>query len=249
MWRTPDCRLPNDDKRLALMVGYTNYRWKKKKDTILAFFSISDDGQFLVQKRLQKERSFVTKTIEQKRKAGRKSAEARALKNNNTGSTAVPTAVPTAGSTDGQQPIPTPIPRPISGGGGSAEPVPIRIRIMTAAGMQDCTTSGRLNGNHSDMLQVEKWRELGLTDDEIVSVVEEVSQGRPPASSFSYFTQPMQRYAGEKSAPALKPIEGQANAPFRGSFKQTDDTADRIRRLAERGATLRPPSELDHGDG
>lgn len=89
-WRTPDCALPNDERRLAIMVGVTQSKWAKLRGTILAFWHESDGK--LYQKRLTVQRGFVEKNRQQKVNAGNASAKAKSLKNNYTASTAVPTA-------------------------------------------------------------------------------------------------------------------------------------------------------------
>jgi uncharacterized protein YdaU (DUF1376 family) len=54
-WRSPDCDLPDDDKRLAIMVGVSPKKWLTIRQSILPFFS-SENGR-LTQKRLSAERA------------------------------------------------------------------------------------------------------------------------------------------------------------------------------------------------
>lgn len=70
-WRTEGCCLPDDDSRLARMLGVTAARWRKLKPTVMAFWTL-DGGQWK-QARLSKERQFV----EEKRAKNRASADAR----------------------------------------------------------------------------------------------------------------------------------------------------------------------------
>ena len=102
-WRTETCSLPNNDARLALMVGVTKGKWNKLKPTIMSFWRLSN-GEW-TQKKLTKQRDFVSKQREQKRIAGEASARARALKSLDTSATAVELPLPTAS----QQPKPIPI--------------------------------------------------------------------------------------------------------------------------------------------
>jgi len=102
-WRTEACALPDNDARLALMVGVTKGKWNKMKPTIMSFWRLSDEGW--TQKKLTSQRAFVSKQREQKRIAGEASAKARALKSLDTSSTAVDPPLPTAP----QQPKPIPI--------------------------------------------------------------------------------------------------------------------------------------------
>ena len=103
-WRSPTCSLPNDDKRLAIMVGVTAGKWAKLKPTIMAFWDL--DGDAWKQKKLTKERQYAEKKREQKRAAGKASAEAKSRKTKDRH----PTDVATADATADQLPIPIPIP-------------------------------------------------------------------------------------------------------------------------------------------
>lgn len=68
-WRSPDCSLPDDDSRLARMLGITASRWAKLRPTIMAFWKL-ENGVW-TQKRLRKERTFVEDKREKNSKAGR----------------------------------------------------------------------------------------------------------------------------------------------------------------------------------
>lgn len=70
-WRSPNCALPDDDARIARMLGITAGRWAKLKGTVMAFWSLGTSGW--TQKRLSKERAFV----EKKRKTNSDAANAR----------------------------------------------------------------------------------------------------------------------------------------------------------------------------
>ena len=56
-WRSPNCRLPNDDKMLARYTKLTPAQWKRIKPMILSFFDEKDN--WLYQGRLSDESSFV----------------------------------------------------------------------------------------------------------------------------------------------------------------------------------------------
>lgn len=43
-WRSSDCALPDDDTRLARMLGITAGRWAKLKGTVMAFWTLTDKG-------------------------------------------------------------------------------------------------------------------------------------------------------------------------------------------------------------
>ena len=70
-WRMDGCALPDDDMRLAKILGVTKAKWAKLKPVVLAFWTL-DNGRWF-QARLNKERQFV----DQKREANRSAAESR----------------------------------------------------------------------------------------------------------------------------------------------------------------------------
>ncbi|MDL2408737.1 DUF1376 domain-containing protein [Rhizobium calliandrae] len=92
-WRTAECGLPDDDRRLALMVGVTPKKWATLKPVVMGFWTLREG--LWTQKRLTAGREFVERSREQKRAAGFASSNAKALKKNNTIPTAVVTEVPT----------------------------------------------------------------------------------------------------------------------------------------------------------
>lgn len=117
-WRSPGCRLKKDDTQLARMGRVTPAKWRKIKDTILAFWSESDG--YIKQKKLTEIYEKVQKNVEQKKQAGIASAEAKALKDKETSSTAVdePPQRPANGQPTNQNqnqsitPIPTNVGKP-----------------------------------------------------------------------------------------------------------------------------------------
>lgn len=100
-WRTPECCLPDNDRRLAIMVGVTVGKWAKLKPTVMDFWDL--DGGVWRQKKLTKVRAYANKLREQKRVAGKASSSAKSRKNKNTQPTSEPTAGVTADPTAGQQ--------------------------------------------------------------------------------------------------------------------------------------------------
>lgn len=105
-WRTPDCALPDDDKRLAIMVGVSPRKWAALRPVLVQFWTVKDGSW--TQKRLQSERDFVKRQSE----AGRAGAEARwrgkSLKKKDTGD-ATAYAKPMRSVCDLDAPTPTPI--------------------------------------------------------------------------------------------------------------------------------------------
>jgi uncharacterized protein YdaU (DUF1376 family) len=98
-WRTRDCSLPNDDKKLARFASVSPRIWKKIKPNVLEFFDLKNE--VFVQKRLTKERRYVA---EKSNKQAQK-ANARWLKTKETQD-----AVASGGICQTDTPTPTPTP-------------------------------------------------------------------------------------------------------------------------------------------
>jgi len=103
-WRSPDCMLPDDDKRLARFAKCSSRQWTKIKPAVMAFWTLSEHKWS--QKRLLKERFYVTAKREQQSQAGKASA----LKRKETQSTDAES--PLQRKANGR-PAPIPIPIPI----------------------------------------------------------------------------------------------------------------------------------------
>lgn len=85
-WRSPDCSIPDDDIRLARMARCDRRTWSRVKDTVMAFWKKEEDGK-LRQKRLTRERTYVSSISRRQSLAGKASA----LKRKELASTSVPT--------------------------------------------------------------------------------------------------------------------------------------------------------------
>lgn len=105
-WRSADCALPVDDKRLALMVGVTAKKWASLRSVIMAFWDETELGW--QQDRLTFERQRVKVLMDQKSSAGKASARSKSRKRKQVTPTGVGTEVATDGVTDAQQPEPYP---------------------------------------------------------------------------------------------------------------------------------------------
>lgn len=80
-WRNNGAPLPDDDARLARMLGVTVPRWRERlRPVLVEFFNIVDETW--AQKRLQKEWDFTQQKIEKNRENGSKGGRPRSLKNN-----------------------------------------------------------------------------------------------------------------------------------------------------------------------
>lgn len=111
---------------------------------------------------------------------------------------------------------------PGSGGGGAGEvDLTNRERLILAIWPKADPVSGitgyggqRL-GSPGDMIHANRWSEdLGLSLSEQIAIIRDVMAKRSePPGSFKYFNEPMQRFAGEKSAAPMQPM-----APSRNSI-------------------------------
>lgn len=227
-WRTPHCSLPDDDKRLAIMVGVTPKKWQTLRPVMEAFWTI-ENGTWS-QKRLTAEREFV----EGRSRSGRAGAEARwkdkPLKDKGTAhAVASPQHMPDRCETD------APIPTPIDGGGGVRTHAYTHAReaILQAIGVDPISgitgPSGRMLGTQADMAEFNRWLELpGITATVAIAEVRRIMANKRdgPPSSLRFFTQAMQRLSAELSRPPLDPIHPTTGA--RNDRQRFDQTIDAL---------------------
>jgi uncharacterized protein YdaU (DUF1376 family) len=110
-WRSQECALPDDDKRLAVMLGVPLKKWRALREVIVAPGMFRVEGGLLVQKRLTKEREFVARQSESQRKNAEARWRGKSLKNNDTNDAdASERHMPNACQTDAPTPTPTPTP-------------------------------------------------------------------------------------------------------------------------------------------
>lgn len=77
-WRSPDCRLPDDDAKLAKWASVDARTWSRIKPTIMEFWT-PESGTW-TQRRLAKEREYVSTRAEVARKNGKHGGRPKALK-------------------------------------------------------------------------------------------------------------------------------------------------------------------------
>lgn len=212
-WRSPDCAIPNDDKKLARMARCSDRQWKQLRETVLGFWALGDDGM-LRQKRLTSVRENVEKTVAQRRESGARGGHAKALKNNGppvanasdlpqqTASKSLPTKTKTKTKEE------------------SADDAGARLvsEIWEAVGLGKAhhVPDGWLDRNLR--LEVERWRQL-LPDAEILQTVKTVAQRlHAPPNSPAYFEKPMQEAAHRLSRP---PLEGPKVTDISAIVKRT----------------------------
>jgi uncharacterized protein YdaU (DUF1376 family) len=79
-WRSPECRLPDDDAKLARWARVDKRTWLRIKPSIMEFWTLQDG--FWMQKRLSKERDIVSKRAEVARQNGLHGGRPKSLENN-----------------------------------------------------------------------------------------------------------------------------------------------------------------------
>lgn len=85
-WRSPDCRLPDADDKLARWARVDRRTWLRIKPIVMEFWTLADG--FWTQKRLSKERDVVSKRAEAARENGKHGGRPNSLKNNDAGNPA-----------------------------------------------------------------------------------------------------------------------------------------------------------------
>ena len=103
-WRSPECRLPDDDDKLARWARVDRRTWLKIKPVVMEFWTLVDG--FWSQKRLSKERDVVSKRAEVARENGQQGGRPKSLENNDADN-------PTGAARVDQKKAPNPIPNPI----------------------------------------------------------------------------------------------------------------------------------------
>jgi uncharacterized protein YdaU (DUF1376 family) len=92
-WRSPDCALPDDDRRLANMLGVPLKRWCEVLRPVIAPFWLIEGGRWR-QKKLTAIRAKVASVSEKRRAAAKASHEAKSLVNGQTGPANAPPLQP-----------------------------------------------------------------------------------------------------------------------------------------------------------
>lgn len=103
-WRSPECRLPDNDDKLARWARVDRRTWLRIKPAVMEFWTLAEG--FWSQKRLSKEREFVSKRAEVNRRNGEQGGRPKSLKNNDTQNPAGSVRV-----SETKAPTPTPIPK------------------------------------------------------------------------------------------------------------------------------------------
>lgn len=112
-WRSPDCRLPNDDKRLATMLGISLKKWLALRPALTGPSMFREENGHLLQNRLTKERNYVTRQSAQQRAKAEARWNPKPLENKEAIDAAADAEGDAKSMPDGcQADAPTPIPTP-----------------------------------------------------------------------------------------------------------------------------------------
>ena len=114
-WRSPGCRVADDDALLARYTRMTRDKWRKTRPILEPFFTITDG--FWHQARLLDELQHLQSRREQQSEAGKASAAAKSLKRTNRGSTSVGQPLQRNAN---EQSTPRPYPVPLSNDNGAS---------------------------------------------------------------------------------------------------------------------------------
>lgn len=213
-WRSPDCTLPDDDGRLARMLGLTAGKWRRLKPAVMAFWTLSD-GKW-TQKRLAKEHAFVAKKVEQNKSNGSKGGRPKSLENNEHGK-----AAGSQGKTETKAPTPTPT--------KAASAAPTResaLRSQIASLFRELAPNRIIPDTNRALV----WLANGHSPELIVAVVREVLARKPDVGSLSYFDRRIEEASRHHPEPA--PVRSIAKLPV-------DPEQDRRNRAAKAKAHFR----------
>jgi len=178
-WRSPECRLVSDDKKLARMAGLSAAKWRKIKDTIAEFFTEKDG--FLYQKKLTKIHKNVSKKVQQNQQNGKLGGRPKSLKNNDTGK---------ANGYENENPDLTQsepnqnqnqIDNDINISSSCDDGGDFQQKVIEAGGLQMVRCM-------ADLYLINTWLEAGLTEDQIINDVARIradkiaKDGQAPSS-------------------------------------------------------------------
>lgn len=194
-WRRPECCLPDDDVLLARLSGLPAQRWAEVKPVVMSFWKRDGRRKVWTQKRLSKERGYVS----QKSQSQRDKATKRWDKTKKDDAAALLTPCPD------DAPTPTPTKKKEAADDARAS-IGFIEQVCEAAGGKfgHATASGVVLGMGQDEADaVRRWQtDLGLSPSEILIEVQRQTAKRRggPVNSLTYFTKGMKDRAGQKQA-------------------------------------------------
>ena len=203
-WMTAGCSLPDDAAWIMRRMRVDQETFDRVVRVVLDEFFVRKSGR-VSNARLVKENISSKEKHEKRKKAGSQGGKSKALKTNENHSSNVKAML--------KQPEPEP--EPYIGSSSSAREQPIfREQVLKAMGhdISGVTATGQFVYNPTQLFEVQRWRDdLGLSEEEIISVIENTPCQNGPPSTPKYYSKAMQRFAGEKNQPKLKSIPGGEN--------------------------------------
>lgn len=204
-WRTPDCALPDDNKKLARFARCDTRRWKAIKDEVMAFWTLGANKKWT-----QKKLLAVRKSVRERTAKAQQAANARWLNLNDTGNASASrghmpdkcsgdaTKTKTKEEYNSSPPIPSS--RASDDGGGQVNFDDLREQVFDALGFDDSqlpnwatlgTTLHRLIG-------------AGCTEHDILDAAKQArasTEGKEPPGSPKYLEKIAARIRDERTAP------------------------------------------------
>lgn len=256
-WRSPGCALPNDDRRIATMLGIGGKKWAGLKPAVMAFWTLSDAG--FQQKRLLKEYRWAA----EKARLNSEAAEARWKdKPRKTNKPSDADAYP-----NGYAPPPPPHKEKkdddvSAGASACADILDVPMPDVLNVAAEAARAAGVRHNSPGDIIKnstlIREWQEAGADPPSILAAIRDdrARPDAPPITSLKFFDAAIrkgiaQREAtehGHQSAP--RPMAGSTGAK---PVYRSNPALDRYRALIGEfdGATEADagPSRLHHGTG
>ncbi|WP_435170787.1 YdaU family protein [Falsirhodobacter sp. 1013] len=217
MWRS-GASLPNDPAKLARITRVSPKRWPSVWAEIQSFFAV--EGDEITNPRLTKEYQKAVSISQERKTAGKKGGEAKALKSNK-----APVAIASDLLKHSQKPEPEAASqqtRERETAAASQQDPTDREKLLAAMGVgPDGITgpTGAMIGRQADMVEADKWAAAGLDLDAQCRVIREVCErqrSRQPGwmpRGFGYFSHSMADVAARRGAPlpaaSVQPLSDQ----------------------------------------
>ncbi|MEV5031617.1 DUF1376 domain-containing protein [Sphingobium sp. LMC3-1-1.1] len=214
-WRSPDCSLPDDDARLARMLGITPKKWAKLKPSVMAFWKLTATGW--QQERLTKEFRFVAKKSEQNRQSANSRWNDKSLKNNevddaNAHADAMPDGCPSTSTSTSHEEE-----EEEERAGAKPDSVEEVARLIGNAGginHNPANDSGRYADN---LAHVREWMKLGATVEEMTECARRVcASNSEPIRTFRYLDPAIRQTVARRENP-----HGTRQSPVRSSTRSS----------------------------
>lgn len=242
-WRSPGCRLPDDDAKLARWARVSAKNWPRVKASVMEFWTLADG--FWTQRRLTKEHVSVSRRAEAARDNGSRGGRAKTLKTNEPAN-----PVGSDRSSGSATPIPIPIATPNGVAASAAVKDPKTVASFIDRMLREFPVFGAQAASNFGLLsptEINLWLGAGVDLALDVEPVVRSILGRPgkPPTSWKYFQRAVIEHRDtraqlqEARAPALQVSEASR------SFQNPDGT----RRPSSDGAVYVWKVNLTGGGG